>query len=228
MKRISLLLLFTIVTRLFFCQESSAVQFIENKGQFDEKIDFKLTLNAGNVDVTNLTADNITAGTLNAVRLNLDGGTLTGSGSGLKISDNGVSIAQIGTRAVGAMVVNSASTTAFGDGRSGDNFANLVTATFTTAEGGDYLIVGNCMVGGTFNLTTQLESRIVVGSTQVTDYQSPTGGAAIQPVVLAGKINLSANTSYTVALQGQVIVDNPAPSIFGFSSRISALKLNKQ
>ena len=186
------------------------------------------TLNAGNVDVTNLTADNITAGTLNAVRLNLDGGTLTGSGSGLKISDNGVSIAQIGTRAVGAMVVNSASTTAFGDGRSGDNFANLVTATFTTAEGGDYLIVGNCMVGGTFNLTTQLESRIVVGSTQVTDYQSPTGGAAIQPVVLAGKINLSANTSYTVALQGQVIVDNPAPSIFGFSSRISALKLNKQ
>ncbi len=49
MKRISLLLLFTIVTRLFFCQESSAVQFIENKGQFDEKIDFKLTLNAGNV-----------------------------------------------------------------------------------------------------------------------------------------------------------------------------------
>jgi len=186
------------------------------------------TLNAGNVDVTNLTADNITAGTLNAVRLNLDGGTLTGSGSGLKISDNGVSIAQIGTRAVGAMVVNSAGTTAFGDGRSGDNFANLVTATFTTAEGGDYLIVGNCMVGGTFNLTTQLESRIVVGSTQITDYQSPTGGAAIQPVVLAGKINLSANTSYTVALQGQVIVDNPAPSIFGFSSRISALKLNKQ
>ncbi len=186
------------------------------------------TLNASNVDVTNLTADNITVGTLSALRLNLDGSTLAGSASGLKISDNGVSIAQIGTRAVGAMVVNSAGTTAFGDGRSGDNFANLVTATFTTAEGGDYLIVGNCMVGGTFNLTTQLESRIVVGSTQITDYQSPTGGAAIQPVVLAGKINLSANTSYTVALQGQVIVDNPAPSIFGFSSRISALKLNKQ
>lgn len=186
------------------------------------------TLNASNVDVTNLTATNISTGTLNANLINLNGSTLGVTSNGLNIASGGVSIAEIGTRAVGAMVVNSASTTAFGDGRSGDNFANLVTATFTTAEGGDYLIVGNCMVGGTFNLTTQLESRIVVGSTQVTDYQSPTGGAAIQPVVLAGKINLSANTSYTVALQGQVIVDNPAPSIFGFSSRISALKLNKQ
>jgi len=168
------------------------------------------TLNASNVDVTNLTADNITVGTLSALRLNLDGSTLTGSGSGLKISSGGVSIAEIGTRAVGAMVVNGASgTSSFGDGRSSDNFNNLITATFTTAEAGDYQIVANCMVGGVFNTLTQLESRIVVGTTVVADYSS-------------------ANTSYTVAMQGQVTQDNTTPDIGGFSTRITALKLNKQ
>jgi hypothetical protein len=187
------------------------------------------TLNASNVDVTNLTADNITVGTLSALRLNLDGSTLTGSASGLKISSNGVSIAEIGTRAVGAMVVNGASgTSSFGDGRYGDNFNNLITATFTTAEAGDYQIVANCMVGGVFNTLTQLESRIVVGTTVVADYSSPVGGAAIQPVILGGKISLSANTSYTVAMQGQVTQDNTTPNIGGFSTRITALKLNKQ
>ena len=187
------------------------------------------TLNASNVDVTNLTADNITVGTLSALRLNLDGSTLTGSGSGLKISSNGVSIAEIGTRAVGAMVVNGASgTSAFGDGRSGDNFNNIITATFTTAEAGDYQVVANCMVGGVFNTLTQLESRIVVGSTVIADYSSPVGGNAIQPIILGGKVSLSANTSYTVAMQGQVIQDNTTPDIGGFSTRISALKLNKQ
>ena len=187
------------------------------------------TLNASNVDVTNLTADNITVGTLSALRLNLDGSTLTGSGSGLKISSGGVSIAEIGTRAVGAMVVNGASgTSSFGDGRSSDNFNNLITATFTTAEAGDYQIVANCMVGGVFNTLTQLESRIVVGTTVVADYSSPVGASAIQPVILGGKISLSANTSYTVAMQGQVTQDNTTPDIGGFSTRITALKLNKQ
>lgn len=187
------------------------------------------TLNASNVDVTNLTADNITVGTLSALRLNLDGSTLTGSASGLKISSGGVSIAEIGTRAVGAMVVNGASgTSSFGDGRSSDNFNNLITATFTTAEAGDYQIVANCMVGGVFNTLTQLESRIVVGTTVVADYSSPVGASAIQPVILGGKISLSANTSYTVAMQGQVTQDNTTPDIGGFSTRITALKLNKQ
>ena len=187
------------------------------------------TLNASNVDVTNLTADNITVGTLSALRLNLDGSTLTGSGSGLKISSGGVSIAEIGTRAVGAMVVNGASgTSAFGDGRSGDNFSNIITATFTTAEAGDYQVVANCMVGGVFNSLTQLESRIIVGSTVIADYSSPVGGNAIQPIILGGKVSLSANTSYTVAMQGQVIQDNTTPDVGGFSTRISALKLNKQ
>ena len=187
------------------------------------------TLNASNVDVTNLTADNITVGTLSALRLNLDGSTLTGSASGLKISSGGVSVAEIGTRAVGAMVVNGASgTSSFGDGRSSDNFNNLITATFTTAEAGDYQIVANCMVGGVFNTLTQLESRIVVGTTVVADYSSPVGASAIQPVILGGKISLSANTSYTVAMQGQVTQDNTTPDIGGFSTRITALKLNKQ
>jgi len=187
------------------------------------------TLNASNVDVTNLTADNITVGTLSALRLNLDGSTLTGSASGLKISSNGVSIAEIGTRAVGAMVVNGASgTSSFGDGRFSDNFNNIITATFTTAEAGDYQVVANCMVGGVFNSLTQLESRIIIGSTVIADYSSPVGGNAIQPIILGGKVSLSANTSYTVAMQGQVIQDNTTPDVGGFSTRISALKLNKQ
>jgi len=187
------------------------------------------TLNASNVDVTNLTADNITVGTLSALRLNLDGSTLTGSGSGLKISSGGVSIAEIGTRAVGAMVVNGASgTSGFGDGRFSDNFNNIITATFTTAEAGDYQVVANCMVGGVFNSLTQLESRIIIGSTVIADYSSPVGGNAIQPIILGGKVSLSANTSYTVAMQGQVIQDNTTPDVGGFSTRISALKLNKQ
>jgi len=187
------------------------------------------TLNASNVDVTNLTADNITVGTLSALRLNLDGSTLTGSASGLKISSNGVSIAEIGTRAVGAMVVNGASgTSSFGDGRFSDNFNNIITATFTTAEAGDYQVVANCMVGGVFNSLTQLESRIIIGSTVIADYSSPVGANAIQPIILGGKVSLSANTSYTVAMQGQVIQDNTTPDIGGFSTRISALKLNKQ
>ena len=84
------------------------------------------------------------------------------------------------------------------------------------------------MVGGTFNVPTKLESRIVVGSTVIADYESPSGGAAIQPIILGGKISLSANTTYTVAMQAQVIADSTTPDIVGFSTRISALKLNKQ
>ena len=98
---------------------------------------------------------------------------------------------------------------------------------FTSSEAGTYVIVGNCMVGGTFNTLTQLESRIIVGSTTVAEYLSPVGGSAIQPVVLAGKITLAANTSYTVSLQGQVVADNTTPSVGGFSTRISAFKLAK-
>ena len=187
------------------------------------------TLNASNVDVTNLTATNISTGTLNANLINLNGSTLGVTSNGLNIASGGVSIAEIGTRAVGSMVVNGASgSSSFGDGRSGDNFSNIITATFTTAEAGDYQIVANCMVGGTFNVPTKLESRIVVGSTVIADYESPSGGAAIQPIILGGKISLSANTTYTVAMQAQVIADSTTPDIVGFSTRISALKLNKQ
>jgi len=167
---------------------------------------------------------------LEATKLKLDGVTISSDSNGnLIIKNDGVSSAQIGTRAVGAMVVNGASgTSGFGDGRSSDNFNNLITANFTTAEAGDYQIVANCMVGGTFNTTTQLESRVIVGSTVVADYQSPAGGNAIQPIILGGKITLLANTSYTAALQGQVIQDNTTPNVGGFSTRITALKLNKQ
>lgn len=189
------------------------------------------TLNASNVDVTNLTADNITVGTLSALRLNLDGSTLTGSASGLKISTSGVTSGEIGTRAVGSMVVNGASgSSSFGDGRVSDNFNSLIQATFTTAEAGDYQIVANCMVGGTINNLTQVESRIRIGSTVIADYNSPVGGNMLQPIILAGKITLAANTSYTAIMEGQVIQDNAGvtPAIAGFSTRISALKLNKQ
>lgn len=175
-----------------------------------------------------ISAVDITAGTLNANRLNIDNVTLDTSGDTLIIKSNGVGTTQIATRAAGAFNVNGASgTSSFGDGRSSDNYNNLSTMSFTSSEAGTYIIVGNCMVGGTFNTLTQLESRIIVGSTTVAEYLSPVGGSAIQPVVLAGKITLAANTSYTVSLQGQVVADNTTPSIGGFSTRISAFKLAK-
>ena len=191
------------------------------------------TLTAGTIDATNMTIQNLDAGSistgdLNAQRLILNGSTLAADGTGLKISSGGVTVAEIGTRAVGALGLNGgASSIAFGDGRSGTNFADLITVTFTSAEAGDYLIVGNCMVGGTFNTQTTLNSRLMVGSTQVADYTSPAGGAAIQPVVLAGKITLAANTSFTAKMQSQVTADNTTPNISGFSRRISAIHLNK-
>jgi len=176
-----------------------------------------------------ISANDISTGTLNANRINLNGTTLEVSSDGLQIKTSGVTNNELGTRAVGSFAVNGASgTSAFGDGRSGDNFADLSTVSFTTLEAGEYLICGNCMVGGTFNTLTQLESRIIVDSTVVAEYQSPVGGAAIQPVVLAGKITLAASTTFTIKLQGQVIADNTTPSIGGFSTRISAIKLNKQ
>ena len=181
-----------------------------------------------NSNVTSISGGVITTGTINADRVNIDGVTLDTSGGQLIIKSNGVTTTQIATRAVGAFNVNGASgTSPFGDGRSGDNFNNLSTMTFTSAEAGTYMIVGNCMVGGIFNTLTKLESRIIVGSTTVAEYQSPTGGSAIQPIILGGKITLAANTSYTVSLQGQVIQDNTTPQIGGFSTRISAIKLAK-
>ncbi len=187
------------------------------------------TIDASNVTITNLVATNISSGTLNAQLINLNGSTLSADGSGLKITSNGVTVGEIGTRAVGSFGLDGSSgTAAFGDGRSSTNFADLITVTFTSAEAGTYLVVGNCMVGGTFNTLTVLNSRIMIDSTQVADYTSPAGGAAIQPVILSGKITLAANTSYVAKLQGQVTQDNTTPSIFGFSRRISALHLNKQ
>ena len=169
---------------------------------------------------------------LEATKLKLDGVTITSDSNGnLIIKNDGVSSAQMGTRAVGAMVVNGAAgSSTFGDGRTSDNFASLIQATFTTAESGDYQIVANCMVGGTINNLTQIESRIRIGSSVIADYNSPVGGNMLQPIILGGKISLAANTSYTAILEGQVIQDNSGvtPAISGFSTRITALKLNKQ
>ena len=169
---------------------------------------------------------------LEATKLKLDGVTISSDSNGnLIIKNDGVSSAQMGTRAVGAMVVNGAAGSSnFGDGRTSDNFASLIQATFTTAESGDYQIVANCMVGGTINNLTQVESRIRIGSTVIADYESPVGGNMLQPIILGGKISLAANTSYTAILEGQVIQDNSGvtPAIAGFSTRITALKLNKQ
>ena len=119
-------------------------------------------------------------------------------------------------------------TVVFGDGRSSDDYVDLITVTFTTAEAGEYLIVANCMVGGVFASLTTLQSKLIVGGTTVATYTSPTGAQAIQPIVMAGKITLSANTSYTAAFQGQVSQDNTTPDVGGFNRRISALHLNKQ
>ena len=194
------------------------------------------TLTAGTIDastltINNIVATNISTGVLNANRINLNGSTLGVTSNGLNIASGGVSVSEIGTRAVGSMVVNGAAgSSSFGDGRVSDNFNSLIQATFTTAEGGDYQIVANCMVGGTINNLTQVESRIRIGSTVIADYNSPVGGNMLQPIILAGKITLAANTSYTAIMEGQVIQDNAGvtPAIAGFSTRISALKLNKQ
>ena len=188
-------------------------------------------LAAINADMGTITAGTISAGTVKATTLELNGTTLSADANGLKIAASGVSSGELGTRSVGSMVVNGASgSSSFGDGRSGDNFGSLIQATFTTAEAGDYQIVGNCMVGGTINNLTQVESRIRIGSTVIADYNSPVGGNMLQPIILAGKVTLAANTSYTAIMEGQVIQDNSGvtPAISGFSTRISALKLNKQ
>ena len=188
-------------------------------------------LAAINADMGTITAGTIEAGTVKATTLELNGTTLSADANGLKIAASGVSSGELGTRSVGSMVVNGASgSSSFGDGRSGDNFGSLIQATFTTAEAGDYQIVANCMVGGTINNLTQVESRIRIGSTVIADYNSPVGGNMLQPIILAGKVTLAANTSYTAIMEGQVIQDNSGvtPAIAGFSTRISALKLNKQ
>ena len=190
------------------------------------------TLNAANVSVININAANISTGQLEASRIVIDGVTIDTDNSTPKkliIKGNGVDTTQLAVRAVGAMNVNGASgSSSFGDGRSGTNFNNLSTMSFVSGEAGDYLIVGNCMVGGTFHTLTTLQSRIIVGSTTVAQYTSPTGGSAIQPVILGGKITLAADTTYTVSLQGQVTQDSTTPNIVGFSTRVSAIKLNKQ
>ena len=49
MKRLILLSLLIISSKIIFGQAPSNAQFIENKGQFLETIDYKLSLNAGEV-----------------------------------------------------------------------------------------------------------------------------------------------------------------------------------
>ena len=176
-----------------------------------------------------ISANDVSTGTLSANLINLNGTTLTGDTDGLKITTSGITTNELAIRSVGAFALNGASgTSAFGDGRSGDSFNTLSTITFTSADAGDYLVVGNCMVGGVFASLTQLESRIIVGTTTIAEYSSPVGASAIQPIILAGKITLSAATSYTASLQGQVTADNTTPDVGGFSTRISVMKLSKQ
>ena len=208
---------------------SSIVSFLADTFQIDNDAGSSVSpfiVSGGTVLINNARINNLEAG-----KIQIDGVTLSTSGDQLIIKDSGVSATQIGTRAVGSMVVNGASgSSSFGDGRSGDSFGSLIEATFTTAEAGDYQIVANCMVGGTINNLTQVESRARIGSTVIADYSSPVGGNMLQPIILAGKVTLAAGTSYTAILEGQVIQDNPGvtPAISGFSTRISALKLNKQ
>ena len=176
-----------------------------------------------NARITNLSAD----------KIQIDNVTLDTSGGQLIIKSNGVTTTQIGTRAVGAQkAAGAAGTTAFGDGRSSDNFSTIHSFSFTTADAGVYLIQASCMVGGVFNSTTRLESRTRVGSTIVSEYFSPPGEAAFQPIIQAGVITLTAATTYTVDFQGQIKADNPSggeiPDIGGFASSLSIIKLAKQ
>ena len=191
------------------------------------------TIDASSLTISNITASNISTGTLNANRINLNGSTLGVTSDGLNIASGGVTVTEVGTRAVGSQKSASASGTSnFPDGRSGDNFGTIHTFSYTTADAGVYMIQASCMVGGDFNSTTQLESRIRVGSTVVADYLSPIGSSAIQPIIQQGTISLAANTTVTVDFQGQVKQDNPPAGepvdIGGFSSALNIFKLSKQ
>ena len=185
------------------------------------------TIDASEVTVSNLSASNITAGLLSAQRLILNGSTLTADGTGLRITTNGITVAEIGTRAVGAMGLNGQqSSSSFGDG----TLANLISVTFTTAEAGDYLLVANCMIGGFFTNTIVLNTELQLGSTMVSEYTSGTGSTfAVQPIMHAGKQTLSANTSYTLNFKGRIVSGKSGSGgVSAFNIRISALHLNKQ
>jgi hypothetical protein len=185
------------------------------------------TIDASEVTVSNLNASNISTGSLSAQRLILNGSTLTADGTGLRITTNGITVAEIGTRAVGAMGLNGQqSTSGFGDG----TLANLLSVTFTTAEAGEYLLVANCMIGGAFTSTIVLNTELQLGSTMVSEYTSGTGATfAVQPIMHAGKQTLSANTSYTLNFKGRIVSGKSSSGGVGaFNIRISALHLNKQ
>jgi hypothetical protein len=185
------------------------------------------TIDASEVTVSNLSASNISTGSLSAQRLTLNGSTLTADGTGLRITTNGITVAEIGTRAVGAMGLNGQqSTSSFGDG----TLANLISVTFTTAEAGEYLLVANCMIGGAFTSTIVLNTELQLGSTMVSEYTSGTGITfAVQPIIHAGKETLAANTSYTLNFKGRIVSGKSSSGGVGaFNIRISALHLNKQ
>ncbi len=185
------------------------------------------TIDASEVTVSNLSASNISTGSLSAQRLTLNGSTLTADGTGLRITTNGITVAEIGTRAVGAMGLNGQqSSSIFGDG----TLANLISVTFTTAEAGEYLLVANCMVGGYFTSSIVLNTELQLGSTMVSEYTSGVGTTfAVQPIMHAGKQTLSANTSYTLNFKGRIVSGKSGSGgVSGFNIRISALHLNKQ
>ena len=191
------------------------------------------TINGTNMSITNLSASNISAGNLNAQRLTINGSTLTADGNGLKISTSGITTTEVGTRAVGAQKSASAGgTSSFPDGRSGDNFGTIHTFSFTSSDAGLYMVQASCMVGGDFHSTTQLESRIRSGGTVISDYLSPIGSSAIQPIIQAGTVNLNAAQTVTIDFQAQVKQDNPAGGepvdIGGFSSALTIIKLSNQ
>lgn len=185
------------------------------------------TIDASNVTIQNLNASNITTGDLNAQRLTLNGSTLTADGTGLKITANGVTVAEIGTRAVGSMGVNGQrASSVFGSG----TLAHLMTLTFTSAEAGDYLLVGNMMVGGFFTSSIVLNTELQLDGTVISDYTSGVGTTlAVQPILHAAKATLAANTSFTLVMKGRIVQgQSGSGGISGFNIRMSSLKLAKQ
>jgi len=186
------------------------------------------TIDASEVTVSNLNASNISTGSLSAQRLTLNGTTLTADGTGLKISSNGITLAEIGTRAVGAMGVNGQqSSSQFG---TSNNYQDLISLTFTTADAGDYLLVANCMVGGFFTSSIILNTELQLGGSMISEYTSGQGAsAALQPIMHAGKETLAANTSYTLVFKGRITQGaSGSGGVAGFNLRISAVKLAKQ
>ena len=99
----------------------------------------------GGANVTTISGGIITTGTINAQRINLDGTTLTGGASGLKISTGGVDTTQVATNAVSdGGQVNTADQTITWTGSTSSWLLLATSATVTGVTGAKINVLAGC------------------------------------------------------------------------------------